>query len=38
MNPDIDWENPEMIGQNKEPAHSTLIPYDSVEKALKKTE
>ncbi len=27
-----------MIGQNKEPAHSTLIPYDSVEKALKKTE
>lgn len=22
-----DWENPEMIGQNKEPAHNTLIPY-----------
>ena len=22
-----DWENPEMIAQNKEPAHSTLMPY-----------
>jgi len=22
-----DWENPEMIGQNKEPAHCTLKPY-----------
>jgi beta-galactosidase len=22
-----DWENPEMIGQNKEPAHCTLVPY-----------
>jgi beta-galactosidase len=23
----FDWENPEMISQNKEPAHSTLMPY-----------
>lgn len=30
-----DWENPEMIGQNKEPGHSTLIPYPDVETALK---
>lgn len=22
-----DWENPEMISQNKEPAHNTLMPY-----------
>ncbi|MBN1342567.1 MAG: DUF4981 domain-containing protein [Phycisphaerae bacterium] len=22
-----DWENPDMIGQNKEPAHCTLMPY-----------
>ena len=22
-----DWENPEMIGQGKEPPHSTLLPY-----------
>ena len=29
-----DWENPEMIGQNKEPGHSTLIPYADVETAL----
>ena len=31
----LDWENAEMIGQNKEPAHNTLIPYQNVENALK---
>jgi len=31
----LDWENAEMIGQNKEPAHNTLIPYIDVESALK---
>jgi beta-galactosidase len=29
-----DWENPQMIGQNKEPAHCTLMPYASLEKAI----
>jgi len=29
-----DWENPEMIGRNKEPAHCTLIPYPDVRSAL----
>ena len=29
-----DWEDPEMIGVNKEPAHCTLMPYKSVKKAL----
>jgi len=29
-----DWENPEMIGQNKEPAHCTLMPYPDVAAAL----
>ncbi|MHA1914277.1 MAG: glycoside hydrolase family 2 TIM barrel-domain containing protein [Promethearchaeota archaeon] len=31
----FDWENAEMIGQNKESAHNTLIPYQDVESALK---
>ena len=31
----LDWENSEIIGQNKEPAHNTLIPYINVESALK---
>ena len=31
----LDWENSEMIGRNKEPAHNTLIPYQDVESALK---
>ncbi|MFW9943076.1 MAG: glycoside hydrolase family 2 TIM barrel-domain containing protein [Candidatus Thorarchaeota archaeon] len=31
----LDWENAEMIGQNKEPAHNTLIPYPDMESALK---
>ena len=29
-----DWENPEMIGQNKEPAHCTLLPYPDTRTAL----
>ncbi|MHC4740248.1 MAG: glycoside hydrolase family 2 TIM barrel-domain containing protein, partial [Planctomycetota bacterium] len=29
-----DWENPEMIGRNKEPAHCTLIPYPDIQGAL----
>lgn len=29
-----DWENPAVIGINKEPAHCTLIPYGSLENAL----
>ena len=29
-----DWENPEMIGQNKEPPHCTLIPYEDFQKAV----
>ena len=29
------WENPLIIGENKEPAHSTLIPFKSIEKAKK---
>ncbi|MBE0534637.1 MAG: DUF4981 domain-containing protein [Phycisphaerae bacterium] len=30
-----DWENPEIYGINKEPAHATLIPYPNVELALR---
>ncbi len=29
-----DWENPLMIGQNKEAAHCTLMPYAILEKAI----
>ena len=29
-----DWENPSRIGENKEPPHATLLPYDHLEKAL----
>ena len=29
-----DWENPEMIGVNKEPPHCTLMPYPDAETAL----
>jgi len=29
-----DWENPEMIAQNKEPPHCTLMPYPDAETAL----
>lgn len=30
-----DWENPEMIGQNKLPAHITSISFSTVEEAMK---
>ena len=30
-----DWEDPVMIGMNKEPAHATLMPYESIDTALK---
>jgi beta-galactosidase len=30
-----DWENSEMIGQNKLPAHATLIPFGSEDAALR---
>ena len=30
-----DWENPEKIGENKEPAHCTAIPYPDIQTALK---
>ena len=30
-----DWENPSVIGINKEPPHATLIPYAGEESALK---
>lgn len=33
-NQENDWENPEMIGRNKEPAHNTSIPYGDREKAV----
>ena len=29
-----DWENPEVVGRNKEPGHCTLMPYPSVAMAL----
>jgi len=29
-----DWENLEIIGRNKEPGHSTLVPYPDTETAL----
>ena len=29
-----DWENPEMIGSHKEPAHATLVPYADAASAL----
>ncbi|MCJ7693238.1 MAG: hypothetical protein MUO22_07465, partial [Sedimentisphaerales bacterium] len=32
-----DWENPEMIGRNKEAAHCTLMPYADTETALQGT-
>ncbi len=30
----LDWENPNVVGINKEPAHATLFPYESRELAL----
>ena len=32
------WENPEMFAENKLPARATLVPYASVEEALKRGE
>jgi len=29
-----DWENPEMIGQNKEPGHNHMIPFQNIDSAL----
>ena len=29
-----DWENPEVIGRNKEPGHCTLMPYPDIQTAL----
>jgi len=29
-----DWENPEVVGRNKEPGHCTLMPYPDVPTAL----
>jgi beta-galactosidase len=29
-----DWENPQMVGQNEEPAHVTLLPYQDAHSAL----
>ena len=31
----FDWENPAVVGRNKEPAHCTYIPYANVQTALK---
>ncbi len=29
-----DWNNPQLLGRNKEPAHATLMPYATVTEAL----
>jgi beta-galactosidase/beta-glucuronidase len=29
-----DWENPQLTGRNKEPAHATFVPYASYQEAL----
>nr|MDO8115487.1 glycoside hydrolase family 2 TIM barrel-domain containing protein [Candidatus Sigynarchaeota archaeon] len=34
----LEWENAEIFGVNKEPPHCTLMPFDSVESALRKTD
>lgn len=31
---DKDWENPKMIGKNKEPGHCTLMPFAGIETAI----
>lgn len=31
----FDWENPAVVGRNKEPAHCTYIPYSDIQTALK---
>jgi beta-galactosidase len=30
----LDWENPEMFGRNREPAHCTLMPYPDTRTAM----
>ncbi len=30
-----DWENPQVTGINREPAHATLLPYADLASALK---
>ncbi len=35
MNHNYDWENPKIIGRNKEIAHNTLIPFGDLKSALK---
>ncbi|UCC97929.1 MAG: DUF4981 domain-containing protein [Phycisphaerales bacterium] len=30
-----DWEDPEVVGINKEPGHCTLVPYRDIQEALK---
>ncbi len=36
MNDEVpDWENPAVVGRNKEPAHCTYIPYADIQTALK---
>ncbi len=34
QNSSNDWENPEIIGINKQPPHATLMPYENLEQAL----
>jgi len=29
-----DWENPQIVGRNKQPAHATLLPYADINSAL----
>jgi len=33
--PKPDWENPQIIGRNKEPGHCTLVPYPNIESAVR---
>ncbi len=30
-----DWENPQVVGRNREPAHATLMPYPDVDLAIR---
>ncbi len=34
----FDWENPKVIGRNKELPHNSLIPYESIKSSLKSEE
>ncbi|MBN2153242.1 MAG: DUF4981 domain-containing protein [Candidatus Lokiarchaeota archaeon] len=34
----LEWENARIFGVNKEPPHCTLVPFDGVDGALRKTE